>query len=176
MHGRIGMDELEPQEISKTKRKQAMQDLQDLGEALIALSKDKLAKLDLPENLHDAVMEAKKITAHGALSRQRQYIGKLMRNIDATPIRTQMDIWNNSHGQETAHFHRLEQWRQRLLDDDNALADFLGKYPEADIQRLRTLVRNVRKEAAANKPPKSSRELFKLLREIVETVAIASES
>jgi ribosome-associated protein len=168
------MDELEPQEISKTKLKQAMLELQDLGEALIELSKDKLARLDLPETLLEAVLAGKKITAHGALSRQKQYIGRLMRNVDAALIRAQLDIWNNVHGQDTAAFHRLESWRQRLIDDDAALADFLGTYPTDDMQRLRTLIRNARKETAANKPPKSSRELFKLLREISEA-AVAAE-
>jgi len=162
------MDELEPQEISKTKRKQAMQNLQDLGEALIELSKDKLKRLDLPERLFDAVQEAKKITTHGALSRQRQYIGKLMRGIDAEPIQQQLDLWNNSHGQETAHFHRLETWRLRLIENDGALAEFLAEHPTDETQRMHTLIRNARKEAAAGKPPKSSRELFKMLREIIE--------
>jgi len=160
------MDELEPQEISKTKRKQAMLELQGLGEALVELPKDKLARLDLPETLLNAVLEAKRITAHGALSRQKQYIGRLMRGIDADPIRSQLDIWDSGHQQETAALHRLEKWRQRLIEDDTALAEFLGVQPTADVQRLRTLIRNARKEAASNKPPKSSRELFKLLREV----------
>lgn len=170
------MDELEPQEISKTKLKQAMLELQDLGEALVDLPKDKLARLNLPETLLDAVLAGKKITAHGALSRQKQYIGRLMRGIDAAPIRAQLDIWNNAHGQDTAVFHRLENWRQRLIDDDTALQEFLGAYPTDETQRLRTLIRNARKEASANKPPKSSRELFKLLRAISETAATTGKA
>ncbi|TSA50833.1 MAG: DUF615 domain-containing protein [Nitrosomonadales bacterium] len=167
------MDELEPQEVSKTKRKQAMTDLQKLGEALVELPKDKLVRLDLPETLLDAVLAAKKITARGALSRQRQYIGRLMRSIDAEPIRAQLDIWNGDHRQETAEMHRLENWRRRLIEDDAALAEFLAAHPAEDAQHLRSLIRNARKEAAANKPPKSSRELFKLLREMLSTETVA---
>ena len=161
------MDELEPQELSKTQRKQAVLELQELGEALVELPRDKLARLDLPETLLDAVLAAKKITAHGALSRQKQYIGRLMRGIDADPIRSQLDIWNSGHQQETAAMHHLEDWRRRLIEDDTALVEFLNLHPVEDLQHLRTLIRNARKEAVANKPPKSSRELFRLLREML---------
>lgn len=167
------MDELEPQELSKTKRKQAVFELQELGEALIHLPKDRLTRLDLPETLFDAVLAAKKITAHGALCRQKQYIGRLMRSIDANPIRSQLDIWNSGHQQETAAMHRLEDWRRRLIEDDTALVEFLNLHPAEDMQHLRTLIRNARKEAAANKPPKSSRELFRLLREML---AVATDA
>ena len=155
--------ELEP--LSKTKRKAAMQDLQDLGEELIGLNKTRLAQLNLPETLFEAVKEAQRITSNGAIARQRQYIGRLMREIDTAPIADQLARWNGSHQEENAHFHRLEKLRERLLADDGALSDYLREHPEADSQQMRTLIRNARKEAEANKPPKSSRELFKLLRD-----------
>ncbi len=154
--------------LSKTKRKAAMQELQDLGEELIGLNKTRLAQLELPELLLEAVKEAQRITSNGALARQRQYIGKLMREIDTAPIADQLERWKGSHQEENAHFHRLEKLRERLLQDDAALSDYLGRHPEADSQHLRTLIRNARKEATAGKPPKSSRELFKLLREQAE--------
>lgn len=151
--------------ISKTKLKQRMHDLQDIGEALVELPKDKLNQLDLPESLYEAVLQAKRITAHGGRRRQLQYIGKLMRGVDDTPIRAKLDEWTGSHAAETALLHRLENWRKRLIEDDAALSEFLDQHPGFDVQQLRTLIRNSRKEQQLGKPPKSSRELFRALKE-----------
>lgn len=160
-------DETDDQEpLSKTKRKAAMQELQHLGEELIALNNAKLGQLDLPELLLDAVKEAQRITSNSALARQKQYIGRLMREIDTTPIADQLARWKGTHQEENAHFHQLEKLRTRLLEDDSALSGFLTEHPQADSQQLRTLIRNARKEALANRPPKSSRELFRLLRDL----------
>ncbi len=167
--------DLEP--ISKTRRKAEADALQDIGVKLVELPKDRLAKLDLPERLLDAVFEAKRITANGATRRQRQYIGSLMRDIDVAPIVDQLQRWEGKHSAENAYFHQLERWRDRLLSDENALSEFMQLHPRADTQQLRTLIRNNQRELTANKPPKSSRELFKLLREIVETeTSTATES
>jgi ribosome-associated protein len=149
--------------LSKTKRKAAMDALQDLGVTLVGLN-----KLDLPEQLRDAINEAKRITANGATRRQMQYIGKLMREVDTVPIQEQLDRWEGKNVAENAHFHRLERWRTRLIEEESAFAEWLSQYPETDTQQLRTLIRNARREQAANKPPKSSREIFRLLREISE--------
>lgn len=158
----------EPAELSKTKRKAAMDELQETGAALVALPKDKLAKLELPEFLLDAVNEAKRITAHGATRRQMQYIGRLMRDVDAAPIVEQLQRWEGKNSAENAHFHQLERWRTRLLTEEQALSEFMQLYPGVDSQQLRTLIRNSRREHAENKAPRSGRELFRLLREIVE--------
>lgn len=158
-------DTSDQEPLSKTRRKAAMQGLQDMGEELIGLNNAKLAQLNLPETLLDAVKQAQRITSNGALARQKQYIGRLMREIDTAPIADQLERWKGTHQEENAHFHRLEKLRERLLQDDAALSDYLREHPQADSQQLRTLIRNARKEAAAAKPPKSSRELFKLLRE-----------
>ncbi len=160
-------DEITDQEpVSKTRRKAAMQDLQSLGEELIGLNKTRLAQLNLPDSLLEAVKEAQRITSNGAIARQKQYIGRLMREVDTVPIADQLARWKGAHQEENAHFHRLEKLRERLLQDDAALSDFLRNHPEADSQQIRALIRNARKEADAGKPPKSSRELFKLLREL----------
>ena len=164
-------DELEALEdgdepVSKTKRKAAMDELQDIGVTLVGLPKDKLNKLDLPEILLDAVNEAKRITANGATRRQAQYIGRLMRNVDIAPIIEQLARWDGKNTAENAYFHRLENWRTRLIADENSLSEFLVEYPGIDTQQIRTLIRNARREESLNKPPKSSRELFKLLREV----------
>jgi ribosome-associated protein len=161
-------DFIEP--ISKTKLKAEADALQEIGVKLVALPTSKLAQLDLPERLIDAVNEAKRITANGAIRRQKQYIGSLMRDIDVVPIVEQMQKWEGKNTAENAYFHQLENWRSRLIADENALSEFMGIYPNVDSQQIRTLIRNARRESTLNKPPKSSRELFKLLREItVET-------
>ncbi|MDR2875772.1 MAG: DUF615 domain-containing protein [Methylobacillus sp.] len=158
----------ETEPISKTQRKAAMQELQALGEELITLNKARLAQLDLPEALRDAVQEARRITSNSALARQRQYIGRLMREMDTAPIADQLARWKGTHQEENAHFHQLEKLRARLIADDDALSEYLRENPQADSQQLRALIRNARKEAAAGKPPKSSRELFRVLREVGE--------
>lgn len=159
-------DETSEQEpLSKTKQKAAMQGLQDMGEELIGLSKARLAQLNLPDTLLEAVKLAQRITGNPAIARQKQYIGRLMRDIDTAPIADQLARWKGGHQEENAHFHRLEKLRERLLQDDAALSDYLRDHPSADSQQMRTLIRNARKEAEAGKPPKSTRELFKLLRE-----------
>ena len=156
-----------PEPPSKTKRKQEMHALQDIGEQLVGLNKDRLAQINLPETLLDAVIEAKRLTGHEARRRQMQYLGKLMRSVDEEPIRAKLDEWNNVTRVQSAKFHLLERWRERLLTDEKALSDLVAEYARADIQQIRTLIRNAQKEAAASKPPKSSRALFKLLREMI---------
>lgn len=151
---------------SKTQIKAAMHALQELGEKLIELNSSRLTQLKLPEALFDAIKECQRITSNGALARQKQYIGRLMRDIDTAPIAEQLARWNGENQQENAFFHRLEKLRARLLEDDTALSQLLSEHPQADSQQIRTLIRNARKEEAAGKPPKSSRELFKLLREL----------
>ena len=154
---------------SKTQLKAEADAQQALGVRLTELSKDKLLKLNLPEEVFEAVMESRKITANGAIRRHRQYLGRLMREIDTTPIIEQLARWDGKHTAENAYFHGLERWRDRLINDSNAMSEFMERYPSTDSQQLRTLIRNAQKEQAANKPPKSSRELFKLLREITST-------
>lgn len=154
---------------SKTKLKAEADAQQALGVKLSALSKDKLNKLNLPEDLMAAILETKKITANGAIRRHRQYLGKLMREIDPTPIIEQLSRWEGKNTAENAYFHGLERWRDRLISDPNALSEFMALHPNTDSQQLRSLIRNAQKEHLANKPPKSSREIFKLLREITSS-------
>lgn len=157
-----------PTTISKTKLKAEADAAQTIGKQLIALSKVRLDKLDLPETLIEAVMEAKRLTANGAVRRQLQYLGRLMRDVDSAPIVEQLLAWEGKNTQENARFHGMERWRTRLISEPNALQEFLALYPQADIQALRTLIRNAQKEAMVNKPPKSSRELFILIRVLSE--------
>jgi ribosome-associated protein len=152
---------------SKTKIKKQMIELQDIGEQLVALNKDQLKEIDLPETLRDAILEAKRITKFGAIKRQMQYIGRLMRDVDPAPIIAKLEVWSGKSSQHIAYMHRVERWRERLLENDSALTEFLAEHPEADAQRLRALIRNALKEKELLKPPKSFREIFQVLREIL---------
>lgn len=161
---------------SKTRLKAEADAQQALGVRLTELPKDKLLKLNLPDDLLAAILETKKITANGAIRRHRQYLGKLMREIDTAPIAEQLARWDGKHTAENAYFHGLERWRDRLINDPNALSEFMTLHPSTDSQQLRTLIRNAQKELAAGKPPKSSREIFKLLREITSPEGNDAES
>lgn len=152
---------------SKTKVKKQMHDLQYLGWQLTELPKEKWHALDLPENLLEALAEYKRISKFGAQKRQLQYIGKLMREVETAPILAKLDAWNGTSREHTAWLHQVEQWRDRLLEDSAALTALLAQYPQADAQRLRALIRNALKEKEMEKPPKSYREIFQLLREII---------
>lgn len=152
---------------SKTKVKQQMHDLQDIGEQLVELGSDRLKELNLPERLYDAILEMKRINKFGAQRRQMQFIGKLMREVEAAPIIARLEIWNGSSRQHTAWLHQIERWRDRLLEDDAALTELLAAHPDADTQHLRALIRNAHKEKELGKPPRSYREIFQALREIL---------
>lgn len=154
-------------QLSKTRRKKEMHALQDIGEQMVALDINQLNELDLPEILMDAILDARQIKKHGAYRRQMQYIGKLMRNVDVLSFQEKLAFWHNLKLQQTARQHMLEHWRERLLSDEKAFTEFGRKYPAADIQRLRMLVRKTHKEKNANKPPKSFRALFHELQAVM---------
>ncbi len=151
--------------LSKTQRKKEMQALQDLGETLARLSVEQLARLDLPQGLNEALLDAKRIRQHEAHRRQLQYIGRLMRSQDATAIAARLADLQGESDASKAQFHALERWRSRLLEDEASLAEWLDLHPGSDIQLLRQLIRNARREHAEGLPPKASRALFRLLRE-----------
>jgi len=151
---------------SKTRKKKDMLALQDLGVQLVELSEQQLETMQLPEALLEAVLEARRLGKHEARRRQMQYIGRLMRDLDAAPIRDRLDKWLGQGREHTAQLHALERWREDLLAGDPALERFLREHPGADSQKLRTLIRNARREQGAALPPKSYRELFRVLRDI----------
>lgn len=153
---------------SKSQRKRDMTALQDIGAELVELNDQQLAGIDLPENLRAAVAEARKLRAHGARRRQLQYIGKLMRQVDPAPIREKLDGFRSTSAAETARLHRIERWRERLLEDPAAVAEFIAAHPGTDSQQLRTLIRNTAEERARGKPPKNFRALFQMIRTVVE--------
>ena len=143
-----------------------MDALQTIGAELVALNDQQLASIELPENLRDAVTEARRLHPHEARRRQLQYIGKLMRHIDPEPIRAKLDGWLSVSAEHTAKLHHIERWRERLLNDPQSVSEFISEYPAADSQQLRTLIRNTEQERARGKPPKNFRALFQMIREL----------
>ncbi|MBA2690369.1 MAG: DUF615 domain-containing protein [Burkholderiales bacterium] len=156
---------------SKTKRKTAMLDLQALGEELISLPENRLAVLPLPENLLHAIHEAKRMNRHGALKRQRQYIGRLMRDIDPGPLREALDNWRRQSGATVAVQHLAERWRDRLIGGQEESTMFAEEFRAADLPRLRQLIRGARQEQAEGQPPRKYRELYRAILEILTQAA-----
>jgi ribosome-associated protein len=154
-------------EISKTRAKREMEDLQKLGVALSKLSSEQLAKVELPDTLRDAIILVKKITSNGALRRQHQYIGKLMRGVDSEYIQDKLDEFNNKSANVTRILHLAENWRSRLLKDDSELSFFISEYPQVDISSLRSLIRVVRKELI-NAKNFNYRRLYQFIRDIIK--------
>lgn len=160
---------------SKTKQKEAMHELRDLGAELVELSVGQLKRINVPETIFDAVRECQKITAHGARRRQVAYLGKLMRGVDDEPIRAGLAMLRGESSAETARLHRLERFRVRLLEDEAVLAEIAALWPAVDLQHLRTLRRNALKEKENNKPPKNFRAIFQVLQELDQKAAPAPE-
>jgi ribosome-associated protein len=150
--------------VSKTRRKREMLELQALGAALVALPEVQLGRMALAPQLLEAVLEAKRINSHEAKRRQLQYIGRLMREVDPEPIRAELAATQGGSAQAAAAHRRLETWRERLLEDDGALTAFAAEHPRSDLQEIRALIRNARKEQKDGKPPRAYRELFRMLK------------
>ena len=154
--------------VSKSEIKRDAEELKRLGAELVDLSSNSLDKIPLDEDLRAAIELAQKIKKEGR-RRQLQLIGKMLRSRDEDPIRQALDKLKNRHNQQVALFHKLEMLRDRLIaEGDDAMADVLQLYPDADRQQLRSMIRNAQKEKAANKPPKSYRQIFSYLRELAE--------
>lgn len=154
-------------EKSRTRLKKEARALQKIGEKLATLSDDQLGGMDLSKVLMEAIQALRSMKSHGARRRQMQYIGTLMRNEALQPIeQALLEIEQGAYRQARA-FHRIEAWRDRLVDGDDALLDeILDTFPHADRQRLGQLVRSARKEKAGNPPTRSSRNLFRYLKQL----------
>ena len=152
---------------SKTEKKKEAIALQDLGEKLVKLPDEQLKGIDMPEELSNAVRQTKTIKSHGALKRQMQFIGTLMRKIDPAPVREAIDGIEQGNYRKAIEFKETERYRDELMAGNKELMDeILLKYPSADRQQLSQLVRNALKERKDNKPPKAFRALFRYLKEI----------
>ena len=151
--------------VSKTQIKNEMNERQALGMQLTKLAPDTLKKIGLSEELLEAVLFYKKITANGALKRQAQFIGRLMRDTDPEPIQAYLNKFKGDNAEHNAAMQRLELLRERLIESDDVLTELIADKPELPISELRTLIRNARREKEQNKPPKAFRELFQLLKQ-----------
>ena len=151
---------------SKTQRKHAMEELQSLGEALVDLPAERLKKIDLSDELRQAIGAAQRMTRlDEAKRRQMQYIGRLMRSTDIEPLRAALADARGESASETARLHRLERLRSELLADEKTIQEIATLYPAIDLQHLRSLRRAALKEQRQNKPPRNFRAIFQLLKE-----------
>lgn len=153
---------------SKTQVKKEMHALQALGEELAALSPSSRAKIPMSNELAEAFKLADKMPKkHEALRRHLQFIGKLMRNEDLEPIERALALIRNTNQAATRKFHLVEDWRDKLLANADAVTEFIAQYPDAEVQQLRTLIRNAKREQEKNLPPKAYRELFQLIKPLI---------
>lgn len=155
---------------SKSARKREATAAQDLGTRLIALKEVDLAELDLPERLFDAIVLAKRITSRGGLARQRQYIGKLMRDLDVEQIEARLAAESRDHVVDAEKHKRIEAWRLRLLTEGPTALDDLVKWrPEADRKSLQALINKATGERVdSGSKVAASRELFRTVRDLFE--------
>ncbi|SFK40631.1 ribosome biogenesis factor YjgA [Methylophaga sulfidovorans] len=150
-------------EKSKTQIKQELNALKDLGRTLIDLSAKDLQKLDLSEDLYDAIISAQSMSK-GALKRQVGYIGGMIAESDHEAISQKLQQLKQPHQGQVKQFHQLEQWRDRLLAGENEVyGELIAEFDAFDVQHVRQLVRNAQREAKQEKPPKSARQLFQYL-------------
>ncbi len=161
--------EQEYERPSKSELKRQMDELQKLGAQLVAEPRDRVKRVPMPDEVKDAILMCQTITNHEGRRRQLQYVGKMMRTLseeEVAVIQRTIDSWKGASKAETAALHALERRREKLLTDDKALTDLLTEHPQLDVQHLRTLIRNARKEQAESKPPKAYRELFQILKDL----------
>lgn len=166
---------------TKTELKAQSAELQSLGEELLTLRSELFTGLDLPSKLVDALSELKRISNFEGRRRQSQYVGKLMRQLDdetIEAIRQALEVQRKGSAKDTLLLHSSENWRERLVNEDTAVAAWLSQFPETDSQQLRALIRQARKDAAsqtdvqaaeskglAPRKGRAWRELFQLVRE-----------
>jgi ribosome-associated protein len=153
--------------VSKSEIKREMLALQDLGERLLTLKPQAWEKLNFSSTMLAALQESTRIKSHNAIRRHVRRLGKLLREEDTDQVQQLFDRMDNKHLEDVQQFHRLERWRDRLMEEgDEALNELLDEYPNADRQQLRQLVRVAQKEQLQGKSPAAQRKIFKYLREI----------
>ena len=158
----------EPTRPSKTRLKQKSQDLQVLGVAVTELSGERLAAIEMPENLREAIEQFRRTKSFEGRRRQMQLVGKLMRSADEDVLREAVAAAKLGSAKETLALHEAERWRCELIADDEALTRWMQLHPQTDTQRLRSLVRAARRDALASTPearqPRSQRDLFQFIK------------
>lgn len=149
---------------SKSQRKRDAHAAQDIGERLVEMNEQQILSFDFPENLQQALLHAKTIHSRSAKKRQLQYIGKLMRQIDAEDVRVQLDALTQESKEDKKRFHETETWRDRLLNDADALPLFVEKYPHAERDELSSLVKQATNMSTQTKYKKL---LFRFIAKII---------
>ena len=153
--------------LNKSQQKREIQMLLTLGKNLSRLDAIALEKMELPQKLFQALLEVQAMK-HGAEKRQFKLICKMLRQINTESLQETIDNLEHKKADQNKKFHRIEYWRDSLLEEgQTAMTEFMAKYPQADAGQIRQLIRNANKELQANKPPKSSRTLFRLIRDVV---------
>jgi len=152
---------------SKSQLKRDSHHLVDVGEEILKLSHEDIDSLHLPDELGEAINTALKIKSRSGLKRQRLYIGKLLRAIDSAAIEAQLRKIQHRHDTNTAHFKRLEKWRDSLIENDKTtLNKVIAHFPEINRQHINQLIRSSHQEKKHDKPPAASRKLFKYLQQL----------
>ncbi len=161
-------DEAREDRPSKTQRKREMHELFDLGKELVELSISQLESLPLEERLHQEVLTCREITKHGARKRQLKLISKLIRDADIKGIREGVEALSAPRRKAVADFHRIERWRDRLIDEgDFVVTEFIDRYPAVDRQELHRLLRTIAHSSASTRGKRAKRELFQLVHGLV---------
>ena len=156
---------------SRTQRKREALDLQNLGQRLVELDPGDLATVPVPPELEDAIALWKRIRSHEARRRQLQFIGKLMRRVDLAPIEEALSRIDGNSAAARYAFHQLEHWRDRLIEEPEALTEYLSEHPHADRQALRHQIARVNKATDDTQRKSQARALFRLLREFADAGA-----
>lgn len=161
-------DENEYRGPSKSQLKREQLELQNLGREMTKLGDDQLKRIGLPEDVFFEIVEFRRMKSFGAQRRQLQLIGKKMRDMDPQAVREAINRATGESRAAVALLHRCELLRDQMIAGDDAVTKFISETPEADIPKIRTLVRNARKERELQKAPKSARELYRYIHELLE--------
>ena len=152
---------------NKTQIKRECDHLLKVGDDILKLKREEIDSLELPSDLEEAIKAALKIKSRSGLKRQRQYIAKLLRNIDSEDIESRLRKIQHRHDTNTAQFKRLERWRDDLIaNDKETLNEVIAQFPNVDRQHMNQLIRSAHQEQKHNKPPAAARKLFKYLSEL----------
>lgn len=165
-------DDLDDRPPSRSMLKRASQALQVLGQQLLDMPESRLVEIDMPERLRDALADYKKTRSFEGKRRQLQFIGKVMREVDAEPLREAVAQYQLGHAHNALALHQAERWRAELIaDDKDAVTRWVADFPDTDVQQLRTLIRNARKDASLDLEKRNGRafrELFQFIKRAME--------
>jgi ribosome-associated protein len=165
-------DDLDDRPPSRSMLKRASQALQALGQQLLDMPESRLVEIDMPERLRDALADYKKTRSFEGKRRQLQFIGKVMREVDAEPLREAVAQYQLGHAHNALALHQAERWRAELIaDDKDAVTRWVADFPDTDVQQLRTLIRNARKDASLDLEKRNGRafrELFQFIKRAME--------